>query len=169
MLASQEGTWVCANRSRSYREGDPRGNAVLSSYLLGLFHACVAMVCPQHPGKMGLLETSVPQAQTVPLFQRTHVSSWIQGSVWCFHHQSCTQRQWQCCSNSPSNWENLRDSHQAPPYTAAPLTLSFNHLFRLLDSILRSVVTNNALIGPYTQRWKSSSWEAQLKHHIQIW
>lgn len=121
---------------------------------------------PSSQGRWVCLRGLFPKL-TAPLFQRTHVSSCIQGSVWCIHHHSCAQRQWQRCPNSLSN----SDSHQTPPHTTGPLTLSSNHLFRLPDSILRSVVTqvaNNTSVGPSTQRQKNTFQEAQPKHHIPI-
>lgn len=145
--------------------GDSKGNAEISFYPRAFPCLCGHGV-PSSQGRWVCLRVLLPKL-TAPLFQRTHVSSCIQGSVWCIHHHSCAQRRWQCCPNSLSN----SDSHQTPPHTTGPLTLSSNHLFRLPDSILRSVVTqvaNNTSVGPSTQRQKNTFQEAQPKHHIPI-
>lgn len=57
---------MCANRSSSSREGDPKGNADISFYPLG-FSMPVWPWCPQQPGKMGLLERPLPQANCTSL------------------------------------------------------------------------------------------------------
>lgn len=54
---------MCANGSRTYEEGDPRGNTDVASHLLG-FSVPVATVCPQHQGRWVCFEKSVPQART---------------------------------------------------------------------------------------------------------
>lgn len=75
---------------------------------------------PPHPSLTCPVDASAGEAHSPSSnhspFPKNSCPSCIPGSMWCIHHHSQVQRWWQCCPNSPRNWENLRFSPDSSPH-----------------------------------------------------